>query len=175
MTIALGADHGGFALKEGLDRALKKAGYRVWDAGTYGPAPCDYPRYAVKVAQAVAGGRARWGVLLCKSGVGMAIAANKVPGCRAVVASTLAAARRSREHNDTNVLVLGAVGLSLKRAVRIVLAWQAMPFEGGRHARRVRQISGIERLYGRVLKNPRGDSLQMPLFQQTDGRKGNRV
>lgn len=149
MTIAIGADHGGFALRRQLIRILTRAGYRVRDLGTYSSAPCDYPQIAATVARAVAAGRAARGILLCKSGVGMAIAANKVPGARAAVASTAAVAKKSREHNDTNVIVLGAVGLPTARARRILETWLATPFEGGRHARRVRQITAIEQAYRR--------------------------
>ena len=126
---------------------LAGAGYHVRDLGTHSLAPCDYPAVALRVARAVSAGRAARGVLICKSGVGMAIAANKVPGVRAAVVPTMAAARHSREHNDTNVLVLGAVGLAPARAQRIVEAWLNTPFGGGRHARRVRQIQRIERRY----------------------------
>lgn len=147
VRIAIGADHGGYALKQRLIRILARAGYPIQDCGTDRPAPCDYPAVALKVAQAVSRGQAARGVLLCKSGVGMAIAANKVPGVRAAVAGTVAVARKSRDHNDTNVLVLGAVGLGAGQAQRIVEAWLATPFGGGRHARRVRQIVRIERRY----------------------------
>ncbi|MBI4227373.1 MAG: ribose 5-phosphate isomerase B [Candidatus Omnitrophica bacterium] len=144
MRVVVGADHGGYALKRRLLRWLARAGYRGRDVGTHSAAPCDYPRYAAKVAQAVAAGRADRGLLVCKSGAGMAIAANKFPGVRAVVAHTLASARHARRHNDANVLVLGAVGLPPARAERIVAAWLAEAFDGGRHARRVRQIRHLE-------------------------------
>lgn len=147
MTIAIGADHGGYSLKRGLARALRQAGYRIRDLGTHGPAPCDYPRVALTVAAAVSRGQAARGVLICKSGVGMAIAANKVPGVRAAVVATIAVAKTSRQHNDANVLVLGAVGLAPARAKAIVAAWLDTPFAGGRHARRVRQITRIEHTY----------------------------
>lgn len=145
VTVAVGADHGGYALKQRFLHVLAKAGYRVRDVGTHDAVPCDYPRYAAKVAQAVAAGRADRGVLICKSGAGMAIAANKVPGVRAVVVQTLALARQSRRHNDANVLVLGAVGLAPAAAERLLNAWLTTEFEGGRHARRVRQIAHLER------------------------------
>lgn len=145
MTIAIGADHGGYNLKARLLRGLQRAGHAVRDVGTNTPEPCDYPRYAAKVAGAVSAGRATRGVLICKSGAGMAIAANKFPGVRAVVALSIAAARHSRHHNDANVLVLGAVGLPPARAERILDAWLAAEFEGGRHAKRVQQIQQLER------------------------------
>ncbi len=144
-VIALGADHGGYQLKQRLLRVLTNAGYRVRDVGTHDTAPCDYPRYAAKVGQAVASGRATRGVLICKSGAGMAIAANKVPGVRAVVVQTLGMARQSRRHNDANVLVLGAVGLAPAKAERLLETWLTTGFDGGRHARRIQQITQLER------------------------------
>ena len=145
MRIAVGADHGGFALKPLLIRALERRGHRVLDLGTFSPQPCDYPRIGAKVAEAVSGGRAQRGLLLCRSGGGMAVVANKFPGVRAVAAQTPALAVHSREHNDANILVLGAGGLSPARARAILNGWMGAPFAGGRHARRVRQITAIER------------------------------
>lgn len=144
--IAIGADHGGFQLKAVLIRRLQSRGVEVADLGTHSPAPCDYPQIGHKVAAAVAEGRFDRGILLCKSGIGIAIAANKVPGIRAGVCSDLFDAKRSRAHNDANVLVMGAEKLSQAKAIRILEAWLATPFEsGGRHERRVQQIAAIER------------------------------
>ena len=144
--VAIGADHGGYALKAKLIPLLERLGYEVADLGTHSPAPCDYPAIGYKVASAVAGGTFERGVLLCKSGIGIAIAANKVPGIRAGVCHTVHEAERSRAHNDANVLVLGAEKLSEARAKRILETWLATPFEsGGRHERRVKQITAIER------------------------------
>ena len=145
MTVAIGTDHGGFGLKPLLIRRLKAARCRVLDMGTFSDEPCDYPLIGASVAAAVSKRRAQRGVLLCKSGGGMGIVANKFPGVRAVVCETPASARHAREHNDCNVLVLGAEGLNPKQAVRILEAWLNPRFAGGRHARRVRQISQIER------------------------------
>ena len=145
MTIAIGADHGGFELKPLLVSRLKAARRRVLDMGTYSEEPCDCPLIGAAVAAAVSKRRARRGVLLCKSGGGMAIVANKFPGVRAVVCQTPASARHAREHNDCNVLVLGAEGLNRRQAVTILSAWLHTRFAGGRHARRVRQISRIEK------------------------------
>ena len=143
---AIGADHGGFALKAKLIARLQAKGIEVADLGTHSPAPCDYPLIGAKVARAVAERTFDRGILLCKSGIGIAIAANKVPGIRAAVCGDLFDAERSRAHNDANVLVLGAEKLSERKAARIVETWLATPFEaGGRHERRVRQISAIER------------------------------
>ena len=155
--IAVGADHGGFALKAHLIALLRSRGLEVADLGTHSPAPCDYPQIGCKVASAVAQGRFDRGVLLCKSGIGIAIAANKVPGIRATVCGDAFDAKRSREHNDANVLVMGAEKLTRAQAARILAAWLSTPFEsGGRHERRVRQIAAIERSILRSRKRGKG-------------------
>jgi ribose 5-phosphate isomerase B len=144
--VAIGADHGGFALKAVLIPFLQARGYEVADLGTHSPQPCDYPQIGYKVAAAVARGTFDRGILLCKSGIGIAIAANKVPGVRAAVCNDTFDAERSRTHNDANILVLGAEKLAQAKAKRIVARWFAAPFEtGGRHERRVHQIAAIER------------------------------
>ena len=144
--VAIGADHGGFHLKAKLVALLRAQGLEVADLGTHAPAPCDYPAIGYKVAAAVAQGTFDRGILLCKSGIGIAIVANKVPGIRAAVCGDPFDAERSRSHNDANVLVLGAEKLSDARARRIVETWMATPFEsGGRHGRRVRQIAALEK------------------------------
>ena len=146
MSVAIGADHGGFTLKAALLKVLQGDGFEVADLGTHSPKPCDYPRVAYKVAQAVAEGRFDRGVLLCKSGIGVAIAANKVPGIRAAVCHDRFDAKRSRAHNDANVLVMGAEKLTSAQASRLLRVWLATRFESGtRHERRVRQIASIER------------------------------
>ncbi len=146
LRIALGADHGGFALKARLVQVLQRGGCEVADLGTHSPKPCDYPAIGFKVASAIARGRFDRGVLLCKSGLGIAMVANKVPGIRAAVCHDLFDAKRSRSHNDANVLVLGAERLRESHAVRILEAWLHTPFEsGGRHERRVKQIAALER------------------------------
>ncbi len=149
MKIAVGTDHGGYELKQGLIRELKSQGHAVQDFGTFSPAPCDYPLIGAKVGQAVSRGRADRGLLLCRSGAGMAIVANKFPGVRAAVCQTVSAATHSREHNDTNVLVLGADQLNLLKSKAILKGWLATSFAGGRHARRVHQIELIERKIAR--------------------------
>ena len=144
--VAIGADHGGFELKAKLLSLLQAKGLEVADLGTHSPEPCDYPRIGYKVAAVVADHQFDRGILLCKSGIGIAIAANKVPGIRAAVCSDRFDAERSRQHNDANVLVLDAEKLSDSQAKRIVDIWLSTPFEsGGRHERRVRQIGAIER------------------------------
>jgi len=142
--VAVGTDHGGFRLKALLIRQLKRAGHEVLDMGTFSPKPCDYPAIGAKVAKAVSQGKADRGLLLCKSGGGMCIVANRFPGVRAVVAQTVTLAKHSREHNDANVLVLGANSLLPKKAQKVLEAWTAAPFGGSRHARRLRQIERIE-------------------------------
>ncbi len=122
--------------------------------------PCDYPLIGEKVASAVALGTFDRGVLLCKSGIGIAIAANKIPGIRAAACGDLFDAKRSREHNDANVLVMGAEKVPAVKAARILAAWLSTPFEsGGRHERRVRQITAIERRYlkRRMSRHETGD------------------
>jgi ribose 5-phosphate isomerase B len=152
--LAIGADHGGFDLKAKLIRFLQGRGVGVADLGTHTAAPCDYPQIGYRVASAVAQGRFDRGVLLCKSGIGIAIAANKVPGVRAAVCRDAFDAERSRAHNDANVLVLGAEKLSEASARRILQRWLATPFEaGGRHERRVRQIAAIERAVVRTRRS----------------------
>ena len=144
--IAIGADHGGFELKGRLVRFLRAFGLEVADLGAHSAGPCDYPRIGYKVAAAVASRAFDRGILLCRSGIGIAIAANKVPGIRAGVCGDLFDAERSRAHNDANVLVMGAEKIRPALAERIVQRWLATPFEsGGRHERRVRQIAAIER------------------------------
>ena len=144
--VAIGADHGGFTLKAKLVGLLQAQGLEVADLGTHSAAPCDYPQVGYKVAAAVAQGRFDRGILLCKSGIGMAIAANKVPGIRAGVCRDVFDAKRSRGHNDANILVIGAEKLSESKTTRILQAWLTTPFEtGGRHERRVRQITTIEK------------------------------
>lgn len=145
MRIAVGADHGGYRLKGDLIRQLKSAGHRVLDAGTFSPEPCDYPAIGARVAKAVSRGTAKRGILLCKSGAGMGIVANKFPRVRAVVVLDVQTAKHSREHNDANILVLGANHVVPEKAKKILAAWLETPFGAGRHARRLRQIQQIEK------------------------------
>jgi ribose 5-phosphate isomerase B len=144
MLVALGADHAGFELKEALKRTLDARGIGWRDFGTSGPASVDYPDYAVLVAEAVAAGAADRGILVCGSGVGMAIAANKVHGIRASVITDAESAVLAREHNDLNVLTLGARRTPVDEAARIVAAFLDTPFAGGRHAARVQKITALD-------------------------------
>lgn len=143
MKIMVGSDHAGFELKEKLVGFLKVGGHEVSDAGTYGPESVDYPYYAGQVARAVAVGGADRGVLVCGSGVGMCMAANRVPGVRAVHASEPFTARMSRRHNDSNVLCLGSRFIGVDMALEILAVWLGEPFEGGRHQRRVELIDQL--------------------------------
>jgi ribose 5-phosphate isomerase B len=145
--IALGADHGGLALKEDLKKYLGELGYEVLDCGTHTKDAVDYPDLAYAVASAVASGRAGRGIMVDGAGIGSCMAANKVPGIRAAMCYDHATAVNSREHNDANVLTLGGslIGASLAR--QIVKAWLETDFGGGRHARRVDKIMAIERRF----------------------------
>lgn len=147
--VALGADHAGFALKEDLKAFLVEIGYAVIDCGTNSPEPVDYPDYALAVAELVAQGRAARGIVVDGAGIGSSVVANKVPGVRAALCHDQAMAVNSREHNDANVLTLGAgmIGASLAR--QIVRTWMDARFAGGRHARRVDKIAAIERRFPR--------------------------
>ncbi|MDR3568225.1 MAG: ribose 5-phosphate isomerase B [Syntrophobacteraceae bacterium] len=137
MKVYVGADHAGFELKDFIALSLGRADVTVVDVGTNGPDSVDYPVYAFKVAKAVAGGQAERGILVCGSGIGMSIAANRVAGVRAVNGCGTFEARMSRRHNDSNVLCLGARFIGVDLALEIVREWLAEPFEGGRHKRRV--------------------------------------
>ncbi len=148
-TVALGADHGGFALKEKLAAYLGELGYRVEDCGTSSSASVDYPDFAHEVARRVADGRCEWGVVVDGAGIGSSMTANKVPGIRASLCYDVSSARNAREHNHANVLTLGAglVGEGLAR--QIVKEWLATPWGGERHARRVAKIMEIEGRYSK--------------------------
>jgi len=143
--IIIGSDHGGFDLKEELKAYLAKKGFTVKDAGTYSQESCDYPDPAYAAAREVSLGRYKKGVLICKSGIGNSIVANKLPNVRAALCFNLKTAKLSRMHNDANVLVLGASFVGKSLAKRILSAWLDTEFEGGRHIRRLNKIKAIER------------------------------
>ena len=144
MKIAMGADHGGFSLKETIKQHLEEQGHEVLDLGTYDTASCHYPVYAEKVARAVAAGQAERGILVCGTGIGMSIAANKIPGIRAAAVSDCFTAQATREHNDANILCLGARVIGEGLAMELVHAFLENEFEGGKHARRVAMIAELE-------------------------------
>ena len=145
MKIALAADHAGFEEKEKLKKTLDEIGAEYTDMGTNSCESVDYPDFARKVGEAVAVGEYDRGILVCGSGTGMAIAANKVPGIRAAVAWTEEIARLSREHNNVNVLALAGRFIPIEEQGKIVKAWLSAEFEGGRHERRVEKIEQIEK------------------------------
>lgn len=144
MRVALAADHAGFPLKEHLKRLLDDLRIPYDDLGPPAPDPVDYPDFAEAVATAVRDGRADRGILVCATGVGMAIAANKIPGVRAALVSDPAVAALSREHNDANVLALGGRTVEPDTAREITRVFLTTPFSGGRHARRVNKIIRLE-------------------------------
>ncbi len=146
-TVALAADHGGFEMKESLAGHLRERGFQVVDCGTHGREAVDYPDYALAAARLVARGRARAAIVVDGAGIGSCMAANKVPGIRAAMCYDEATAVNSREHNDANVLTLGAGLIGGALAKRIVDTWLDTPHAGGRHARRVDKIMDIERRY----------------------------
>ena len=146
-SVALGADHAGWELKEALKAWLIDQGHQVLDFGTHSPDPVDYPDYAEQVAEAVTVAKMERGILVCGTGIGMAITANKVPGVRAAACSDLYTARMSREHNDANVLALGGRLMGREMALEIAKAWIETGFAGGRHSGRVDKISAVERRY----------------------------
>jgi ribose 5-phosphate isomerase B len=145
MRIALASDHAGYAEKERLKPILRDLGVEFDDLGTLTEDSVDYPDYAKKVAEQVAEGRVEQGILVCGSGTGMAITANKVPGVRAAVAWSEEIARLARQHNNANVLAIGARTTPPDDIPKIVRAWFSTEFEGGRHAARVEKINQLEK------------------------------
>jgi ribose 5-phosphate isomerase B len=145
MKIAVGADHAGFELKERIKALLAARGHTVLDMGTGSTESTDYPQYGFRVAEAVRDGVADRGLLVCDSGNGIAIAANKVEGIRATLCINPAHAQLARRHNDSNVLVLGSAYIAPGDVEPTLDAWLNAPFDGGRHARRVGQIADYER------------------------------
>jgi ribose 5-phosphate isomerase B len=150
MKIALGADHAGFQLKEKIKQHLLRQGVQVDDRGTHSSESVDYPDYARLVGEAVVAHEADWGILVCGTGIGMAMAANKVPGVRAANVHSEIEAQLSREHNNANVLAIGGRVLDPAAATAIVDRFLSTAFAGGRHQRRVDKISEIERTESRV-------------------------
>ncbi|MGD0878755.1 MAG: ribose 5-phosphate isomerase B [Anaerolineales bacterium] len=145
--IAIGADHGGFELKEILRTTLTELGYDVRDAGAYNKGTVDYPDFAHEVARLVSAGKAWRGIMIDGAGIGSCIVANKVPGIRAGMAYDISSTINSREHNDTNVLTLGAGMIGVNLAKQIVKTWLSTEFSGGRHTARIEKISAVEKQY----------------------------
>ena len=145
MKIAIGADHAGFALKEELKAELTRQGHDVTDHGTHSADSTDYPDYAAAVARQVAANAVERGILVCYTGAGMSIAANKVPGIRATLAFNPEEVELTRAHNDANIITFGARYTDMRQALEMVDLFLKTPFEGGRHGRRVSKISAIEK------------------------------
>lgn len=142
MTVALGCDHGGYALKEKIKTYLEGKGLEYQDFGCFSTDSCDYPVYARKAAQAVADGTCEKGVVVCTTGIGVSMAANKIPGVRCALCHEPWSAQMTRRHNDANMLALGAAVTGEGLALEILEQFLTVQFEGGRHARRVAQIEG---------------------------------
>ena len=145
MKIAIGCDHGALALKNVLIPHLEKKGYEVKDFGTYTLDSCDYPDFAAPAAQAVASGECEKGIVLCTTGIGVSITANKVKGIRCALLSDVMSARMTREHNDTNVMAIGAAVVGQALALEIMDTWLGTEFSHGpRHQRRIDKITALE-------------------------------
>lgn len=149
MKIAIGCDHGGFAYKEILKGYLEEKGYEPVDYGCYSEDSCDYPDFALPVAEAVARGEYKFGILICSTGIGISIAANKVPGIRCAHCHDVVSAKLTRNHNDANILAFGAKIISVELMKEITDAFLSAGFDGGRHARRVDKITAIEAKYSK--------------------------
>jgi ribose 5-phosphate isomerase B len=148
-VVAIGADHGGFRLKDTLKPVLASLGLEVRDVGVYEEKPADYPDLAQKVGELVASGACTRGVVIDGAGIGSCMAANKIPGIRAALCYDKSSARNSREHNDSNVLTLGARLLTESQAEEVLRTWIATAFAGGRHQARIDKITAIERQYAK--------------------------
>lgn len=144
MKIALACDHGGLQLKLAVKRHLEELGHQVDDFGTHTAESCDYPDYAAEAARAVADGRCRMGIVICTTGIGVSMAANKIHGVRCALVSDLMSARLTRQHNDANMMALGAGVVGEKLALELTDAFLSASFEGGRHARRVAKLMALE-------------------------------
>lgn len=146
MKISIGCDHGALALKNAVAEHLRAQGHEVFDFGTHTADSCDYPDFAAAAAQAVADGRCERGIVLCTTGIGVSICANKVAGIRCALLSDVVSARLTREHNDTNMMALGAGIVGELLAMQIVDTWLGTAFSGGaRHARRIEKMMALER------------------------------
>lgn len=154
-TILIAADHGGFILKEKLKIFLAKKGFRAKDLGTYSQERCDYPIFAARLGRLISEGKYQRGVLICKSGIGNSIVANRFPGVRAALCHSVKVARLSREHNDSNVLLLGSLFVDEKTAKKILGIWLKTKFIGARHKRRLDMIKKIEKELTPKLKGTR--------------------
>jgi ribose 5-phosphate isomerase B len=144
MKIAMGSDHAGYELKEAIKNDLTKKGYTVKDFGTYSPESVDYPDYGIKASEAVARGECQFGIVICGSGIGISIAANKVKGIRAALVCDIERASLARMHNNANIVALGSRFMSFDIAKEVVTTFLNTPFEGQRHEKRVKKIDKYE-------------------------------
>lgn len=144
MKIAMGCDHGGYALKEDVKKMLEGKGYEVVDCGTYSTDSCDYPVFGEAAARKVASGECKYGIVICTTGIGISIAANKVRGIRCAHCADTLSAEMTRRHNDANMLAIGAGITGKNLAERMVEVFLSTEFEGGRHARRVGLLDAIQ-------------------------------
>jgi ribose-5-phosphate isomerase B len=149
MIVAIGCDHGGYAMKLKLIEHLNKIGVEYKDFGTFSEESCDYPDYALPVAEAVKDGLCDRGILICGTGIGISIAANKVPGIRASLCHDVFSAKATRKHNDSNILAFGARVIGEGLMTEIVDAYLSTEFEGGRHSARIDKITAIEKKYSK--------------------------
>ena len=144
MKIAIACDHGAYTLKEAVKKHLTEKGYEVEDFGTHSLDSCDYPDFAGPAAQAVAAGKCDRGIVLCTTGIGVSITANKVKGIRCALLHDLLSAKMTRQHNDTNMMAIGAAITGEKLALAIIDTWLTTEFEGGRHQRRIDKMMAYE-------------------------------
>lgn len=144
-AILIASDHAGFKLKEKLKPYLETKGFKIKDLGTYSDERCDYPVFAYKLAKLISAGKYKKGILVCKTGIGNSIVANRLKGVRAALCYNVAAARLSREHNDSNILVLGAAFVNEALAKKILIVWLNTNFEAGRHRKRLNILRKIEK------------------------------
>lgn len=142
--IVIGSDHGGYTLKEVIINHLKKKKYKVIDVGTYSEDRVDYPDFAEKAARMIASNEVKMGILICNTGIGMCISANKIKGIRAANVHDIDTAKLSKEHNNANIITLGSVVLEPEEAIEVVESWLNAKFVGGRHKRRIKKISKLE-------------------------------
>ena len=156
MKIALGCDHGGYAMKEDIKKQLEGLGHEVKDCGTYSTESCDYPIFGEAAARAVASGECEYGIVVCTTGIGISIAANKVKGVRACVCSEPYSARMSKQHNNSNIIAFGARVIGVETAKMIVDEWLNAKYEGGRHQVRVDMLTEIEQTQGLKVVDEQG-------------------
>ncbi len=145
-VIAVGCDHGGYELKDYLVEELNKMGYQVLDMGTKGPESVDYPEFAAKVAKAILNGDAPKGILVCGTGIGISMAANRFRGIRAALCTSVEMAKLTREHNNSNIIAMGGRTTSKELALEMLNTFLTTEYEGGRHERRVENIDNVENL-----------------------------